>query len=52
MFSSPPETPPHGHPSWTASRAHARLRLLAGMVGLVGTALIVALLIMGGVAHG
>jgi hypothetical protein len=41
---------------WSADRAHARIRLLAGIVGLGGTALIVAILVMhqiaGGSAHG
>ncbi len=38
--------------SWSADRAHARIRLLAGIVGLGGTALIVAILVMGQIAGG
>jgi hypothetical protein len=37
---------------WSADRAHARIRLLAGFVGLIGSALAVALLVMGAPAHG
>lgn len=37
---------------WTAERAHARIRLLAGAVGLSGVALILVLLITGAPTNG
>lgn len=39
-------------PAWSADRAHARIRFLAGFTGLIGVALIVTLLVMGAPAHG
>lgn len=37
---------------WSADRAHARIRFLTGFTGLIGVALVVALLVIGAPAHG
>jgi len=47
MLQADPE--PRG---WSADRAHARIRLLAGATGLAGVTLILALLLTGAPTHG